>query len=95
MRLLGLGVLLLLVVAIGAASAVVLAVSSLLARLFAVTTFEASIVVVGVAIVLGIWLGLAVPADENPAPDAEDEQPVVILDALPIPTRRGPRRRKR
>jgi hypothetical protein len=95
MRWLGVGLLLLLTAGLGVAAAVVLALGSLLARLFAVTPFEASVVVLGVAVAGGIWLGIAAPGGEDAARDPEDEDRAIILEALPIPTRRGPRRRKR
>ena len=91
--------LVLLAAGIAVAATVVLALGSLLSHVFAVTTFEAALVVavVAVATVLWItrWTSVADEGEPEELADAEDE-PAVWFHAMPVPPpRRSQRRRKR
>jgi len=90
-----LGVVLLVAVGIAGVATVVLALGTLLAHLFAVTTFEASVVVLLVA-AAGVLLGRAVLSfpDDGLLVEAEDDALPVVLRTVPLPRRRPPRRRK-
>jgi hypothetical protein len=87
--------LLLLAVGVAVAATVVLALGSLLSHVFAVTTFEAAIVVALVALAAVLWItrGTSV-ADEGELAEAEEE-PAILFHAMPVPPRRSQRRRKR
>jgi hypothetical protein len=92
-----LAVLALIAVAAAVTAAAILALGSLLSRFFAVTTFEASAIVAGAALLWLVWIGWSGPAvaAADEAETAEERQPVVILDSLPLPPRRRSRQRKR
>ena len=80
---------------IAVAATVVLALGSLLSHVFAVTTFEAAIVVAVVAVAAVLWITRGTPvADEGEVGEAEEE-PALVFHAMPVPPRRSQRRRKR
>lgn len=86
-------VLFLLMVAAGAgvAAVVALALGSLLSHIFAVTTFEATVVVLAAA---GLWALQNAPASGDGASETDGEPPVIVFDSFPMPPR-PQRRRKR
>ena len=87
--------LVLLAAGIAVAATVVLALGSLLSHVFAVTTFEAAIVVAVVAVAAVLWITRGTPvADEGEVGEAEEE-PAIVFHAMPVPPRRSQRRRKR
>jgi hypothetical protein len=88
--------LVLLLVGIAVAAIVVLALGSLLSHVFAVTTFEAALVVAVVALAAVLWITRGTPvADEGELEEAEEE-PAILFHAMPVPPpRRSQRRRKR
>ena len=87
--------LVLLAAGIAVAATVVLALGSLLSHVFAVTTFEAAIVVAVVAVAAVLWITRGTPvADEGEVGEAEEE-PALVFHAMPMPPRRSQRRRKR
>ncbi len=82
---------------IGVITAAALAVGSLLAHMFAVTTFEATVVVLAVAatVVYAIHRGAPLAGDAELTDGVGDvAEPVVIFDPFPLPPRHA-RRRKR
>jgi hypothetical protein len=83
-------------VGIAVAAIVVLVLGSLLAHVFAVTTFEAALVIAVVAVAVILWITRGTPvADEGELGDAEEE-PAILFHAMPVPPpRRSQRRRKR
>lgn len=93
----GLLIVLLVVVGIAVVAAAILALGTLLAHLFAVTTFEASVVVLVVAAAWVLLLRTS-PLDAaagEPGDMEDEEEPAIIFQAVPVPTRRAPRKRKR
>jgi hypothetical protein len=88
--------LMLLLVGIVVAATIVLALGSLLAHVFAVTTFEAAVVVAVVALAAVVWISRGTPVvDEGELEEAEEE-PAILFHAMPVPPpRRSQRRRKR
>ena len=87
--------LVLLLVGIVVAATVVLALGSLLSHVFAVTTFEAALVVAVVTLAAVLWITRGTPvADEGELEEAEEE-PAVWFHAMPMPPPRSQRRRKR
>lgn len=81
-----------------AIAAGILGLGSLFAHAFAVTTFEAAIIVACAAFLVLLWIGWAGPAlasTGQPEDEADAAQPVLVLDAIPVPRRRGAKQRKR
>jgi hypothetical protein len=88
-------VLVLVVVGIAVVATVVLALGTLLAHVFAVTTFEAAIVVLVVAVAAVLWINWVTPVADEGALEVAEEEPAILFHAIPMPPRRSPRRRKR
>jgi hypothetical protein len=87
--------LVLLAAGVAVAATVILALGSLLSHVFAVTTFEAAIVVAVVAVAAVLWITRGTPvADEGELGETEEE-PAIVFHAMPVPPRRSQRRRKR
>lgn len=87
-------ILLFLAAAIAVASTAVLALGSLLAHIFAVTTFDGALVVLASAALATLWLGMGSAAVGEEAHAEVVAEPAVIFQALPLPTRRSRRPRK-
>ena len=88
-------VLVLLVAGIAAVATVVLALGTLLAHVFAVSTFEAAIVVLVVAVAAVLWIRWETPVADEGELGAAEEEPAILFHAIPMPPRRSARRRKR
>ena len=88
-------ILALVVLATAVISALLLALGSLLSRAFAVSVFEATLVllIVGGAIV---WLLMSARSGETIDVDAlEEDEPPVVITSVPLPTvQRGKKRRR-
>jgi hypothetical protein len=87
--------LVLLAAGIAVAATVVLALGSLLSHVFAVTTFEAALVVAVVAVAAVLWLTRWTPVADEGELGEDEEEPAIVFHAVPVPPRRSPRRRKR
>ena len=83
-----------LVIVIAVVATTVLALGAVLSHVFAVSTFQASIVVLAVAVGVLFWLGAGVPVSD-PADGSALEEPAVIFSSFPLPPRQVRRRRKR
>jgi hypothetical protein len=87
--------LVLLAAGIAVAATVVLALGTLLSHVFAVTTFEAAVVVLVVAVAAVLWINWVTPVADEGELGAAEEEPAILFHAIPMPPRRSQRRRKR
>jgi hypothetical protein len=93
-----LAILLIVVIGIAVVATAVLTLGTLLAHIFPVSTFEASVVVMVVAAAWVLLLRTEQPIESEDAVlvgEAEDDEPPIVFRAVPVPARRRPRRRKR